>query len=156
MSNFASHKIKVEDFINSLQKNEEGHTVLNMFDNSILHDSFLESAQRCSAPGHESKPEKVRFVQQQNPWPGITYFTDKALHLAPQVNSVLKVAWLIEPGDLLPGLHNTIATYHDAFDFILTYEKNLLDRPSDRYKFFMQFAYEHSFILQQLNIIEII
>ena len=136
MSNFASHKIKVEDFINSLKKDEEEHTILNMFDNSILHDSFLESAQRCSAPGHESKPENVRFVQQQNPWPGITYFTDKVLHLAPQVNSALKVAWLIEPGDLVPGLHNSIATYHDAFDFILTYEKNLLDRSSEKYKFF--------------------
>ena len=136
MSNFASHKIEVEDFINSLQKDEEGHTILNMFDNSILHDSFLQSAQRCSAPGRESKPENVRFVQQQNPWTGITYFTDKALHTAPQVNSVLKVAWLIEPGDLVPGIHNNIVTLEDSFDFILTYEKNLLDKPSEKYKFF--------------------
>ena len=63
MSNFARYEINVEDFIDSLQKDDEGHIVLNMFDNSILHDSFLQSAQRCSAPGHESKPEKVRFVQ---------------------------------------------------------------------------------------------
>ena len=136
MSNFARHEINVEDFIDSLQKDDEEHVVLNMFDNSILHDSFLESAQRCSAPGHESKPEKVRFVQKQHPWKGITYFTDKAIHLASQVSSTLKVAWLIEPGDLLPGLHNNIKSLEDSFDFVLTYEKNLLDHDPEKYKFF--------------------
>ena len=135
MSNFARHEINVEDFIDSLQKDDEEHVVLNMFDNSILHDSFLESAQRCSAPGHESKPEKVRFVQKQHPWKGITYFTDKAIHLASQVSSTLKVAWLIEPGDLLPGLHNNIKSLEDSFDFVLTYEKNLLDHDPEKYKF---------------------
>jgi len=136
MSNFTKYKIEVEDFISNLQKDEDDHTILNMFDDSILHDSFLESAQRCSAPGHESKPENVRYVQKQNPWSGITYFTDKVLYLAPEVDSVLKVAWLIEPGDLLPGLHNLIRSLEDSFDFILTYEKNLLGRDPTKYKFF--------------------
>ena len=135
MSNFVSHKIEVEEFVKNLQKDEEGHTVLNMFDNSILHSSFLESAQRCGAPGRESKPKNVRYVKEQNPWTGITLFTDKVFHLAPQVNSTLKVAWVIEPGELLPGLHNRIMSLEDHFDIILTYEKNLLDR-GPKYKFF--------------------
>jgi len=135
MSNFANHNITVDDFVKSLQKDEEGHTVMNMFDNSILHNSFLESAQRCSAPGKESKPKRVRYIKEQNPWNGITVFTDKVFHLAPQVNSTLKVAWVIEPGELLPGLHNRIMTLEDHFDIILTYEKNLLLR-GPKYKFF--------------------
>lgn len=135
MSNFKSFNITVENFINSLQKDDKGHTVLNMFDNSILHNSFLESAQRCGAPGRESKPKNVRYLKEQNPWTGITVYTDKVFHLALQTNSTLKVAWVIEPGELLPGLHNTIMSLEDHFDIILTYEKNLLDR-GPKYKFF--------------------
>jgi len=67
----------VKKFIRELPKNDEGLYLLNMFDNSILHDSLLESSVRCGAPGNEPKPKKVRFVKSQNPWNGITFFTDK-------------------------------------------------------------------------------
>ena len=76
--------IDIEKFIDNLQRDSEGHIVLNMFDNSILHDSFLESALRCSAPIYERKPKNVRFVRAQNPWHGITYFTDK-VSLLPKI-----------------------------------------------------------------------
>ena len=65
----------IEQFINNLQKDSNGHVVLNMLDYSILHDSFLESALRCSAPEHEHKPEIVRYVKGKDPWGGITIFT---------------------------------------------------------------------------------
>ena len=126
----------LDSFFQNLQKDDEGHIVLNMFDNSILHNSFLASALRCSAPGHESVPEKVRFVKNKNPWDGITYFTDKTLHLAPQVQSTIKIAWLLEPGDLIPGMHNIARSLQDHFDFILTYEQALLDYNPDKFKFF--------------------
>jgi len=135
MSNIVG-KQSLEDFFDNLARDEEEHVVLNMFDNSILHDSFLESACRCSAPGHEPKPEHVRFVQQKNPWEGITYFTDKVLHLAPQVESTIKIAWLIEPGDLIPGLHDVAKKFQEDYDFILTYEQNLLDYNPEKFKFF--------------------
>jgi hypothetical protein len=127
--------IDIEKFINDLQRDPEGHVILNMWDNSILHDSFLESALRCSAPKFERKPRKIRFVQKQNPWQGITVFTDKVLHLASHIQSAIKVAWLIEPYDLLPEIYKTIINFEDNYDFIFTYEQTLLDRNPQKYKF---------------------
>jgi hypothetical protein len=124
-----------ERFIKNLQTDEKGHVVLNMFDNSILHDSFLQSCVRCGSPGNEPKPKNVRFVKNMNPWGGITYFTDKMLDMAPAVDSTIKVAWIIEPGDLISGLHNNVVKYQEYFDFIFTYEQNLLDINPDKYKF---------------------
>ena len=125
----------VDEFINNLAKDKEGHTILNMFDNSILHTSFLESALRCSAPGRERKPETVRYVKNQNPWNGITVFTDKVFHLARQVDSKIKVAWIIEPYDLVPPVYEQIKALEGDFDFIFTYEQSLLDRDPKKYKF---------------------
>ena len=125
----------VEKLISNLEKDDAGHHILNMFDNSILHDSFLESSVRCGSPGNEPKPLKVRYVKEQNPWSGITYFTDKVLHLAPHVSSPVKIAWVLEPGELLPGLHDVVKRYEEFYDFIFTYEKNLLERNPDKYKF---------------------
>mgnify|MGYP003635674568 FL=1 len=125
----------IEQFINNLQKDSNGHVVLNMLDYSILHDSFLESALRCSAPEHEHKPEIVRYVKDKDPWDGITIFTDKMLHAAEHVNSKIKVAWLIEPYDLIPKIYDQLEYVEEYFDFILTYEKFLLERNPEKYKF---------------------
>ena len=108
----------VEGFIKNLRRDSDGHVVLNMFDNSILHDSYLESSLRCSAPAFERKPDVVRFVQSNSPWDGITIFTDKVLHLAPKVESSIKVAWLVEPRDLLPQIYQVILHFEDHYDFI--------------------------------------
>ena len=125
----------VEGFIKNLRRDSDGHVVLNMFDNSILHDSYLESSLRCSAPAFERKPDVVRFVQSNSPWDGITIFTDKVLHLAPKVESSIKVAWLVEPRDLLPQIYQVILHFEDHYDFIFTYDKELLERDPDKYKF---------------------
>ena len=47
MSNIVG-KQSLEGFFDNLARDEEEHVILNMFDNSILHDSFLESACLCS------------------------------------------------------------------------------------------------------------
>jgi hypothetical protein len=120
--------MNIDKFIKNLQRDKEGHVVLNLVDNSILHDSYLESALRCSAPGFEKKPENVRYVKLQSDWSGITVFTDKTFHLAPQVNSPVKVAWLIECYDLLPSAYHALGEYGKYFDFIFTYEKTLIEK----------------------------
>ena len=127
--------MNIEKFINNLQKDEEGHFLMNMIDNTILHGSYLESSLRCSAPGLERKPEMVRYVNGQANWPGITVFTDKTFHLVQQINTPVKVAWLIEPYDLLPQAYQMVASLEEHFDFIFTYEKTLLDRDSEKYVF---------------------
>ena len=124
----------VEEFIKSIQRDDEGHVLLNMVDNSILHDSFLESALRCSAPLYEKKPDNVRYVKNQTKWSGITVFTDKMLAAVDQVDSPVKVAWLIEPYDLIPYMYDQIKTIEDKFDFVFTYEETLLKHNPDIYK----------------------
>ena len=125
----------IEEFIKNIQRNDEGHVLMNMVDNSILHDSFLESALRCSAPLYEKKPDNVRYVKNQTKWDGITIFTDKMLGAVDQVESPIKVAWLIEPYDLIPYMYDQIKTIEDKFDFVLTYEETLLKHNPDIYKF---------------------
>jgi len=125
----------IEEFIKNIQRDGEGHVLMNMVDNSILHDSFLESALRCSAPLYEKKPDNVRYVKNQTKWNGITVFTDKMLAAVDQVDSPVKVAWLIEPYDLIPYMYDQIKTIEDKFDFVFTYEETLLKHNSDIYKF---------------------
>ncbi len=125
----------IEKFIKNIQKDDEGHVLMNMVDNSILHDSFLESALRCSAPLYEKKPDNVRYVKNQTKWDGITVFTDKMLAAVDQVDSPVKVAWLIEPYDLIPYMYDQIKTIEDKFDFVFTYEETLLKHNPDIYKF---------------------
>ena len=125
----------VEEFIKNIQKDDEGHVLMNMVDNSILHDSFLESALRCSAPLYEKKPDNVRYVKNQTKWDGITVFTDKMLAAVDQVDCPVKVAWLIEPYDLIPYMYDQIKTIEDKFDFVFTYEETLLKHNPDIYKF---------------------
>ena len=125
----------IEEFIKNIQRDDEGHVLMNMVDNSILHDSFLESALRCSAPLYEKKPDNVRYVKNQIKWDGITVFTDKMLAAVDQVNSPVKVAWLIEPYDLIPYMYDQIKTIEDKFDFVFTYEETLLKHNPDIYKF---------------------
>jgi len=125
----------IEEFIKNIQRDDEGHVLMNMVDNSILHDSFLESALRCSAPLYEKKPDNVRYVKNQTKWNGITVFTDKMLAAVDQVDSPVKVAWLIEPYDLIPYMYDQIKTIEDKFDFVFTYEETLLKHNPDIYKF---------------------
>ena len=125
----------IEEFIENIQRDDEGHVLMNMVDNSILHDSFLESALRCSAPLYEKKPDNVRYVKNQTKWNGITVFTDKMLAAVDQVDSPVKVAWLIEPYDLIPYMYDQIKTIEDKFDFVFTYEETLLKHNPDIYKF---------------------
>ena len=125
----------IEEFIKNIQRDDEGHVLMNMIDNSILHDSFLESALRCSAPLYEKKPDNVRYVKNKIKWDGITVFTDKMLAAVDQVDSPVKVAWLIEPYDLIPYMYDQIKTIEDKFDFVFTYEETLLKHNPDIYKF---------------------
>ena len=81
------------------------------------------------------EPETVRYVQNQMNWDGITYFTDKTFQGVKNVSSPIKIAWVIEPKDLLPQIYEVVVANEDEFDLIFTYEKELLDRNPEKYKF---------------------
>ena len=128
----------IKKILNNLQK-QDGKAVINMVDHSILADSYIQSVIRCgdrrpNATDHIA-PEKVRYVQNQAKWDGITYFTDKTFHAVKNVNSPIKIAWVIEPKNLLPPIYEIVVANEDEFDLIFTYEQELLDRNPEKYKF---------------------
>jgi hypothetical protein len=61
---------------------------------------------------------------------GITVFTDGFIldPIVDQVDSKIKVAWMMEPPDIHPWLYEKIFEVEDKFDYILTFEKTLLAR----------------------------
>lgn len=103
-------------------------TIVNLIDQSVLANSFVESIMRCggSKPGILRTPKNIEYVFNKSEWDGISLFTDKMLHVAPQVKSKYKVAILIEPRDLIPSMYQEILKYESFFNLILTYDKELM------------------------------
>ena len=112
--------------------------IINRVDITALEDSFTKSAQKCPAPeGPFREPKYVEYARNQKEWPGgITYFTDKLIHLVKEINSKIKIAILFEPPELLPEIYNEVQQYEEDYDLIFTYAHELLDRRPEKYKFF--------------------
>lgn len=58
---------------------------------------------------------------------GVTFFTDICLKDALEDKSLKKVAWLIEPIEVSNRHHYLIHTIESEFDYILTWDKRILD-----------------------------
>ena len=113
----------------------EKKVTINRIDQTALEYSFLASALACGNPkGPWPKPKLVEYVRDQNPWKGITYFTDKMLHLAPLVESDYKIAILQEPKSFMPLIYKAARKFEDHYDLIFTYDENLLSR-GEKYVF---------------------
>ena len=103
--------------------------LINRFDLTALQDSFSESAMAAACPKeYWRKPTYVEYVRDQNPFEGITIFTDKQLHRVVEVDSTYKVAIIQEPRELLPWAYEEIVIYEDHYDLILTFDIDLLRR----------------------------
>jgi hypothetical protein len=131
----------INQILTNLRRDREDKIVINMFDASILADSYIESCLRCGDRRIKTgespvKPNLISYVKNQKAWDGITYFTDKTFHLAKDVESDIKVAWIIEPRALLPYIYESIAQNEEYFDLIYTYDETLIKNSSDKYKFY--------------------
>jgi hypothetical protein len=103
--------------------------LINRFDQTAFQDSFSESAMAAACPKEFwRKPTHVEYVRDQNPFEGITIFTDKQLHRVVEVESTHKVAILQEPRELMPWIYETIVQFEDHYDLILTYDIDLINR----------------------------
>ena len=102
---------------------------INFFDSTVpLKDKWANIWWPC---------EEVEYVRppKQN-WDGISVFTDNYLldsNLIKNTNSKWKIAWLIEPPQIFPHSHDKIHLVEDLYDYIFTYNEELLKR-SDKYK----------------------
>ncbi len=55
----------------------------------------------------------------------VVFYTDNSIVTAEKIGKI-KVAWLIEPEELYPNSYNHVRNNPDEFDYIITYDKNLL------------------------------
>ena len=109
--------------------------VINRFDRTAIHYSFLASALAAGNPnGPWPKPKLVEYVRDQNPFRGITYFTDKMLRFVSQVDTDVKVAILQEPKSFMPWIYRDVVEFEKYYDLIFTYDKDLLSR-GEKYVF---------------------
>jgi hypothetical protein len=102
---------------------------INFFDNTVpLKDKWANIWWPCN------EVEYIRPPHQN--WDGISVFTDNYLldsNLIKNTNSKWKIAWLIEPPQIFSHSHSNIHLVEDLYDYIFTYNEELLNR-SAKYK----------------------
>ena len=103
--------------------------VVNLFDRDFAH---AREAHGCDACG-VLPASKIQYVRDQMTWDGITLFTDQCIPYVDQVQSRIKIAWIIEP----PVIRNIWYVHHkqleEKFDYILTYDQSLIDSNPQKY-----------------------
>lgn len=104
---------------------------INLFDRNFAH-SIKEDGFDTASAGR--KPTKVEWIRNQENWP-ITVFTDWYINspIVDNIKSKTKIAWILEPPSIHPWTYQQIPYYEHKFDFIFTFNENLLKR-SPKYK----------------------
>ena len=99
---------------------------VNLFDNNFYH-SKEESGFFTST--YKYKPTRLQYLDRLMDYDGITLFTDDFIFdpVVDRVSSRLKIAWLFEP-PCFSNYYQRILEVEDKFDYILTYDENLLKR----------------------------
>lgn len=64
----------------------------------------------------------------------VVFYTDNCVWTKHKIGDV-KIAWLLEPDEFLPGVHHWIKENYEEFDIIFTWDKSLLEL-SNKFKFY--------------------
>jgi len=82
-------------------------------------------------------PTNIKWIDSKMEFDGITVFTENMIFdpVVDQVKSRLKVAWLMEPPAINPYTYSKIKEIEDKFDYILTFEEELLKTGSKYVKY---------------------
>lgn len=99
---------------------------VNLFDNTFSHTKDIFGVLTSSM----YPPKNIEWVERLMTYDGTTVFTDDFI-ISPIVDSVkstIKAAWLFEPPAIIPEIYQKIVDVENKFDFILTFDKQLLDR----------------------------
>ena len=99
---------------------------VNLFDNNFAHTQTFG----CLTSTSIIPPSKLVWIPRKMEFDGITVFTDGMIFdpVVDQVKSKLKIAWLMEPPSINPWAYNNILHIESKFDYILTFDENLLRR----------------------------
>jgi hypothetical protein len=104
---------------------------VNLFDREFIHTEQLLGYITCS---DRLRPTKIKWLNGLTEYDGITIFTDNFIdsHLIDSVKSKIKIFWLLEPRAIRPYGYSKIIEIESKFDYILTYDSELLKR-SEKY-----------------------
>ena len=104
---------------------------VNLFDREFIHTEQLLGYITCS---DRLKPTKIKWNNGLMEYDGITVFTERYMDssLVDRVKSKVKVLWLLEPRAIHPNEYHRVMQLENKFDYILTYDVDLLKR-GDKY-----------------------
>lgn len=107
---------------------------VNLFDREFIHTESLLGYITCS---DTLKPKTIKWINGLPEFSGITVFTDRYARstIVDAVKSKLKILWLLEPPVIRPELYQNLEQVENKFDYILTYDENLLTRGSKYLKY---------------------
>lgn len=124
------------------------YKIINFIDENISHaKTWKHGSIMCGCRVGEENigkyytPPKNIWVKKQKRFhkneieSGISVFTDQTFCTVKNYESDFKVALILEPPIEARGAYEKILDYENDFDFIFTFEKRLLERNSDKYKF---------------------
>jgi FkbM family methyltransferase len=93
-------------------------------------------------------PKYWRWVRNKMNHDGVTIFTDDKMcdtELVKSVNSKYKVGMIIEPHQINSNVYNNIDSIVNNFDFIITYNKDLIEKYPNKIKYY---PYGGSWVLE--------
>jgi hypothetical protein len=76
---------------------------------------------------------KIQYIRDQKVWDGVTLFTDRCIPYVDQVQSPVKVAWIIEPPVIRDQWYQNHTFLEEKFDYILTYDQRLIESNPNKY-----------------------
>ena len=87
-------------------------------------------------------PTSIKWVRDNVGYAGITIYTDRMIRedIIQNFGGKYKVALLWEPPAIFSSTYQNIIALEDMFDEIWTYDENLLERKSSKYKFHIPFS----------------
>lgn len=107
---------------------------VNLFDNNFSHSKGIVGVYTST---NVYPPSRIEWLYRHMEYDGITVFTDSEIFKSTvdRVKSRLKIAWLMEPPAIHPWSYEKITEVEDKFDYILTFDENLIKRSSKYIKY---------------------
>jgi hypothetical protein len=99
---------------------------VKLFDTNCEHHGFGNSI--SCFPGYTFQPSLIETVRDRNFKSDKAIFTDNCLSDSVNDDSNVKIAVLLEPRALVPGVYENILKYEDNFQYIFTHDHELLKR----------------------------
>lgn len=101
--------------------------LVNLFDDAFRH---------LPISVHGKTSDTIEYVRDRVFWGGVTLFTDNYISTptATRVTCPYKIGWILESRSLIPQVYETLPSFIDQYDFVLTHDKHLLEEFPEKTK----------------------